>query len=99
MLMDLLSKGSTLAMLCFVVSSMLAMGMGLTIREIVEPLRDLRLIMLALLANFVLMPLVAFGLATMLRLDEPLGIGLVVLGCAAGALAISWALKLTVLPN
>jgi len=85
MLMDLLSKGSTVAMLCFVVSSMLAMGMGLTIREIVEPLRDLRLIALALLANFVLMPLVAFGLATMLRLDEPLGIGLVVLGCAAGA--------------
>lgn len=85
MLMDLLSKASTLAMLCFVISSMLAMGMGLSIAEIVGPLRDLRLILLALVANFVLMPLVALGLATVLRLDEPLGAGLLVLGCAAGA--------------
>lgn len=83
--MDLLSKASTLAMLCFVISSMLAMGMGLSIAEIIGPLRDLRLILFALAANFVLMPLVAFGLATVLRLDEPLGNGLLVLGCAAGA--------------
>jgi bile acid:Na+ symporter, BASS family len=85
MLMDLLSKASTLAMLCFVISSMLAMGMGLSIAEIVGTLRDLRLILFALVANFVLMPLVAFGLATVLRLDEPLAIGLLVLGCAGGA--------------
>lgn len=85
MLIELLSKGSTLAMLCFVISSMLAMGMGLSVAEIVAPLRDLRLIVFALLANFVVMPLVALGLATVLRLDEPLGIGLLVLGCAAGA--------------
>src|SRR5215472_5847092 len=85
MLMDLLSKASTLAMLCFVISSMLAMGMGLSIAEIIGPLRDIRLILVALVANFVLMPLVAFGLAMILRLDEPLGIGLLVLGCAAGA--------------
>ena len=85
MLIELLSKGSTLAMLCFVISSMLAMGMGLSVAEIVAPLRDLRLIVFALMANFVVMPLVAFALATVLRLDEPLGIGLLVLGCAAGA--------------
>jgi bile acid:Na+ symporter, BASS family len=38
-----------------------------------------------LLANFVLMPLVAFALGKVLWLDEPFGIGLLVLGCAAGA--------------
>jgi hypothetical protein len=36
MLMDLLSKAATVAMLSFVVSSMLAMGAGLTISKIFE---------------------------------------------------------------
>jgi BASS family bile acid:Na+ symporter len=40
---------------------------------------------LALLANFVLMPLGALALAKVLRLDEPFGVGLLLLGCAAGA--------------
>jgi BASS family bile acid:Na+ symporter len=85
MLMDLLSKAATIAMLGFVVSSMLAMGAGLTVAQIIEPLRNARLVTLALLANFVLMPLGAFALAKVLRLDEPFGIGLLLLGCAAGA--------------
>ena len=85
MLMDLLSKAATVAMLSFVVSSMLAMGTGLTVAQIIEPLRNARLLALALLANFVLMPLVAFALGKVLWLDEPFGIGLLILGCAAGA--------------
>ncbi len=85
MLMELLSKASTVAMLSFVVSSMLAMGAGLTIPQIAEPLRNAWLVGLALLANFVVMPLGALALAKMLWLDEPFGIGLLVLGCAAGA--------------
>lgn len=83
--MELLSQAASLAMLSFVVSSMLAMGAGLTPTQIIEPLRDARLVVLALLANFVMMPLGAFALAKVLRLDEPLGIGLLLLGCAAGA--------------
>jgi len=83
--MDLLSKAATVAMLCFVVSSMLAMGSGLSTRQIVEPLRNARLVLLALLANFVLMPLAAFALAKLLWLDNPFAVGLLVLGCAAGA--------------
>ncbi len=85
MLMDLLNKATTAAMLSFVVSSMLAMGAGLTIRQIIEPLGNARLVAFALLANFVLMPLGAFALAKLLRLQEPFGIGLLLLGCAAGA--------------
>ena len=38
-----------------------------------------------MLANFVLMPLGAVALAALLRLDEPLGVGLLLLGTAAGA--------------
>jgi bile acid:Na+ symporter, BASS family len=80
-----LHKATTVAMLSFVVSSMLAMGAGLTVGEIVAALRNPRLIMAALLANFILMPLGALTLAKVLWLDEPLGVGLLLLGCAAGA--------------
>ena len=44
MLMGLLSKAATVAMLSFVVSSMLAMGAGLTVPQIAEPLRNVRLV-------------------------------------------------------
>ena len=83
--MELLSKAVTAAMLSFVVSSMLAMGVSLTVSQIFDPLRNVRLVLLALVANFVLMPLGAFALAKVLWLDEPLGVGLLLLGCAAGA--------------
>jgi BASS family bile acid:Na+ symporter len=85
MLMGLLNKATTVVMLSFVISSMLAMGAGLTVGQIVAPLRNARLVTLALIANFVLMPLGAFALTKGLRLDEPLGVGLLLLGCAAGA--------------
>ena len=85
MLMELLSQAATVAMLSFVVSSMLAMGAGLTVSQIAEPLRNVRLVVLALLANFVVMPLGALALTKVLWLDAPFGIGLLLLGCAAGA--------------
>jgi len=85
MLVQLLSNAATVAMLSFVVSSMLAMGAGLTVSQISEPLRNVRLVVLALLANFVVMPLAALALARVLWLDEPFGVGLLLLGCAAGA--------------
>ena len=84
-MMDLLSKVANLAMLSFVVSSMLAMGSGLTLAQIIEPLRNVRLVAFALLANFVLMPLGALALAKGLWLDESFGVGLLLLGCAGGA--------------
>ena len=83
--MEILQTGAKVAVLVFVVSSMLAMGVGLTIGQIVTPLRNRRLVVLALLGNFVLMPLAAVILSTLLRLDQPLGVGLLLLGTAAGA--------------
>src|SRR5215467_1712238 len=83
--MEILSKAIPVVMLIFVLSSMLAMGLGLTVGQIIAPLRSLRLVVLSLVANFVVMPLVALVLGKLLRLDEPLGVGLLVLGAAAGA--------------
>src|SRR5580765_6363903 len=83
--MEILSKIVPIAMLTFVLSSMLSMGLSLTVGQILAPLRNYRLIVLALLANFVLMPFAAFGIAKLLQLDEPLGIALLLLGTASGA--------------
>ena len=45
----------------------------------------MRLVLLALLANFVVMPLGAVALDKSLELDEPLRVGLLLLGASAGA--------------
>lgn len=78
----LLSNG---AVLLFVITTMLAMGLSLTVSQILAPLRRVRLVVLALIANFVLIPLLAFALAHIIPLSEPLKIGLILLGTAAGA--------------
>jgi BASS family bile acid:Na+ symporter len=83
--MDILEKLTPIAMVTFVLSSMLAMGLSLTVAQIVTPLKNFRLVALSLIANFVLMPLAALGLAKLLWLDESFGIGLLLLGTAAGA--------------
>jgi BASS family bile acid:Na+ symporter len=82
---DLLLRGSSAAVVFFVVSSTLAVGLGLTVSQILAPLKNIRLVVLALAANFVLAPLAAFGLWQVFDLDDPLGIGLLLCGLAAGA--------------
>src|SRR5437762_7135989 len=83
--MQILQKLVPIALLTFVLSSMLAMGLSLTIGQIITPLRNVRLVVLSMVANFVLTPLAAIGLAALLRLDQPFGVGLLLLGSAAGA--------------
>jgi bile acid:Na+ symporter, BASS family len=83
--MELLAKAVPVALLVFVVSSMLAVGLSLTVAQILAPLRNARLVILALVANFVLMPLAALLIARVFRLDQPLGVALLLLGGAAGA--------------
>lgn len=83
--MELLAKAVPVALLVFVVSSMLAVGLSLTVGQILAPLRNARLVILALVANFVLMPLAALLIARVFRLDQPLGVALLLLGGAAGA--------------
>ena len=76
---------ATLSGLLFVVTSMLAMGLSLTVPQIMEPLRNARLVLLALLANFVLVPLLAYGITLVVPLDQSLKVGLIILATAAGA--------------
>ncbi len=82
---DLFQAIAGLSGLLFVVASMLAMGMSLTIPQIMAPLRNVRLVVLALLANFVLVPLLAFLIIRLIPMDQSLQVGLAILATAAGA--------------
>lgn len=73
------------AMLGFVLSSMLGIGLGLSVGEILAPLRNARLVILALVANFIVLPAGAIGLGRLIGLEEPFAIGLLLLASAAGA--------------
>jgi len=68
-----------------IVCSMLAMGMGLTLAQVTGPLKDLRLVVVALLANFVLVPLLALGIAAVIPIDQSLRDGLIIVSTSAGA--------------
>jgi predicted Na+-dependent transporter len=73
----------------FVVGHLLALGMRLTVQEILEPLRRRRLVVLALVANFVLGPIFAYLSAQLISVVIPLEqgyvIGLMIIGSAAGS--------------
>ncbi|MGX9670750.1 bile acid:sodium symporter family protein [Mycobacterium sp. HM-7] len=84
-LTELAARGANVAVVLFVVSSTLGVGLSLTPAQILAPLKDFRMVSLALVANFVAAPLVAVGLSRLLDLDEPLGVGLLLCGLAAGA--------------
>jgi BASS family bile acid:Na+ symporter len=73
------------ALLVFVAGSMLGAGLRLTVREILQPLRNARLVALALVANFVLVPLLAYLILLAIPLDRPLKVGLILLSTAGGA--------------
>jgi BASS family bile acid:Na+ symporter len=71
--------------LAFVITSMLSVGLSLTIPQIVAPLKNARLVVLALVVNFVVVPAVAFALAKIIPMEKDLQIGLILYGTAAGA--------------
>ena len=82
---ELFTAISQVSGLAGIVGSMLAMGLGLTLAQIVQPLKNVRLVVLALLANFVLVPLLAYGISLIIPLEDSLKIGLMILAASAGA--------------
>jgi predicted Na+-dependent transporter len=71
--------------LVFVLGTIISMGLGLTMAQITGPLRKVSFVIMALLANFVVAPIVAFILIRLFALDEPLAVGLLLVSLAAGA--------------
>src|SRR5512136_646415 len=75
----------TLGVLVFIVTSMLGMGFSLTIPQIMTPLKNTRLVIMSLVANFIIVPILALLIVRIIPLSEGLQIGLILVGMAAGA--------------
>jgi BASS family bile acid:Na+ symporter len=82
---DVLVTVTQVGMLVFIVASMAAMGLGLKIDQIVEPLRDLRMLLSLLAANFVVVPIVAIAAARLLPMSDDSATAVIIIGCCAGA--------------
>jgi predicted Na+-dependent transporter len=82
---EILAVLAQLSVLVFVVGSMFSLGLSLTTQQIIDPLKNVRMVILALVANFILVPALAYGITILFNLDDTLTIGLVLLSTAAGA--------------
>lgn len=82
---DLAYVAAKISMLAYLVSSMLAVGLALTPQAIAAPLRNVRLVLLALVLNFVFAPAFACLVVRLIPLDPGHAAGLLLLGGAAGA--------------
>lgn len=71
--------------LSFVVTSMFGLGLGLTIQELLTPVKNVRLVVAALAINFALVPAIAWLLTRLLPLGTDLQIGLILMSTVAGA--------------
>lgn len=84
-MIEALNQITQIVVLIFLLSSMSSIGLGLSFQEIIAPLRRMPLALGALIANFLISPLLAVGISRLFRLDEPFAIGLLVISMAAGA--------------
>ncbi len=85
MITETLSTIAQVGLLVFVVASMAAMGLSLTMGAILRPLRDVRLVALLLLVNFVAVPVVAVLAGRLLPMEEASATAVILIGCSAGA--------------
>jgi len=85
LLSSTLQSVTSVRMLVFVVAGMVSMGLSLTMARIAGPLREPRVTIGLLVANFVLVPIVAIAAARMLPMEPEAATAVVLIGCAAGA--------------
>ncbi|SKB03867.1 bile acid:sodium symporter family protein [Aeromicrobium choanae] len=82
---DVLTVITQVGILTFVVAGMAGLGLGLTMQQVLTPLKDPRLVVGALAANFVVVPLVAIVAARALPMDDATSAAIILVGCCAGA--------------
>ena len=69
----------------FVIGSMTSMGLNLKMDQRITPLKNVKLVVLALLAYFILVPATAYIITLVIPLEESVEIGIIRLSTAAGA--------------
>jgi bile acid:Na+ symporter, BASS family len=82
---DIVASLTSAFTLAFVITSMFGLGLGLTVGDIVSPLKNARLVFLSLVANFLIVPAAAWAITRVLPLDADLRIGLILMSAVAGA--------------
>lgn len=82
---DVLTVITQVGVLTFVVAGMGGLGLGLTVDQILTPLRDVRIVVGVLVANFVIVPAVAIVAARALPMDDAASAAVILIGCCAGA--------------
>ncbi|NLL12952.1 MAG: transporter [Fibrobacter sp.] len=87
---------SNISVLLFPIASMFAVGLSFTFTQIIRPLRYPDRVFRALVANFILVPLLALGISRLFAFDYSLTSAMALVGMAAGA---PFLLKLTQVAN
>ena len=72
-------------MFAFVAGTMITIGLGLTVSQIIEPFKKIKLVLFALIANFVIVPLFALAMLACLPVSEGIKIGVILLSISGGA--------------
>jgi BASS family bile acid:Na+ symporter len=85
MMNEILQIVFKVSILVFIVSSMLSMGFNLTVKQIIEPLKNVKLLVLSLIVNFILVPLLVYGIISFVPLNEGERIAMLLISIAAGA--------------
>lgn len=79
---EVLAKTLSVTLAVFVFVSMFNLGLDLTIRQIVDPLRDRAMLTRSLVANILIVPLLALALTLLFSMNESTQIGLLLYaGC------------------
>jgi BASS family bile acid:Na+ symporter len=77
-----------IAFLAFVVATMFGTGLKLSVQQIWQSLRNIRLVVLSLLTNFVLVPLFVYLLLLVIPVNEPVKDGFIIMALASGPPAL-----------
>jgi bile acid:Na+ symporter, BASS family len=83
--MEILSTVFSLVLVVFIVSMMLAAGLSATIASLGQVFRRFWLVILVLVVNFVVIPLLGWGVAELFALATPAFIAMVLVACSPGA--------------
>ncbi|MGC9516178.1 MAG: bile acid:sodium symporter family protein [Methanomicrobiales archaeon] len=81
----ILQQFANLSILIYVISTMLSMGLGFFPKQFIEPLKDKKLVLKALAANFIFIPIITYILLQLIPLRPGLAIGLVLMAAGAGS--------------
>ena len=84
-MVSFLSDLGSIAIYVFILSSMFLTGLMVTIGDLIAPVHNRRLLTLSLIANFIIVPLIAITLIILIPMNPELAAGLLLVSIAAGA--------------